>query len=259
VNAILDWNETYLQAVRLEGGAPGPIARAGAMLHIAMHDAIASIVRTHAPYLPGLTAVGTESPVAAAHRAAHLVLTALYPRQRELFDTALAELAVTPPAPSAARQADLAGQRIGAAAWDAKYAAGVDLWRPETAVQLAHLDGNGDTEADPLWTPLSTTYGGSRFSPPFPAYVSGHATFGAAHGRMMANHFGTDHKTFTLGTEEPFAPGVKRTYKSFSAAARENGISRVYLGVHYRWDAEMAYPAGVRLADHIAATLLTTV
>jgi hypothetical protein len=421
VNAILDWNETYLQAVRLEGGAPGPIARAGAMLHIAMHDAIASIVRTHAPYLPGLTAVGTENPVAAAHRAAYLVLTALYPRQRKLFDTALAERAVTPPASSAGRQADLAGQRIGAAAarailadraadhhdddtpyspgtapgswrpanatiaavtpnwgrvrpfslrpgdsqegwlatfrpplpagasdlssllrsaeyaeqvnevkelgrhdslartarqtetahfwandvdgtskppgqlytltatvagnegldlattarlfalvgitmsdaaivaWDAKYAAGVDLWRPDTAVQLAHLDGNGGTEADPLWTPLSTTYGGSRFSPPFPAYVSGHATFGAAHGRMMANHFGTDHKTFKLGTEDPFAPGVKRTYKSFSAAARENGISRVYLGVHYRWDAEMAYPAGVRLADHIAATLLTTV
>jgi hypothetical protein len=142
-------------------------------------------------------------------------------------------------------------------AWDAKYQTELDLWRPDTAIQLATLDGNPDTTADPLWAPLSATYGGAHFSPPFPAYVSGHATFGAAHGRVLANFFGTDDKPFDLGTEDPFAPGVKRSYTKFSDAARENGLSRVYLGVHYRWDADMAYPAGTRLADHISTTLLT--
>ncbi|WP_229068764.1 vanadium-dependent haloperoxidase [Actinoplanes sp. DH11] len=418
MNAVLDWNETFLQAVRVRGGAPGPIARAGAILHIAVHDAIMAITPTHAPYLAGLDAAGTENKEAAVHRAAHRVLSALFPEQSATFDAQLAQREGALPAPGAKRRAVLAGRRIGTSAalailadrsadrhddatpyrpgtapgawrpanpaiepvtpnwgrvrpfslrggpleswlatfrpplpagaadvaslltsqeyaaqvnevkelgrfdsvtrtaeqteiahfwandldgtykppgqlftmsrvlatdegldlaatarlfalvaivmadaavvaWDAKYATELDLWRPDTAIRLAALVDNPGVAADPLWQPLSIDYGGARFSPPFPAYVSGHATFGAAHARMMANYFGTDDKTFELSTDDPFAAGVKRGFTTFSGAGKENGRSRIYLGVHYSWDADEAQPVAYRLADHVFATLLT--
>lgn len=37
---IIPWNNIFLECVRKLGGAPGPIARIGAMMHIAMFDTI---------------------------------------------------------------------------------------------------------------------------------------------------------------------------------------------------------------------------
>jgi membrane-associated phospholipid phosphatase len=146
------------------------------------------------------------------------------------------------------------------AAWDAKYSTDLDLWRPETAIRLANTDGNRATQADPNWEPLSVMMkaDGSkvRFSPAFPAYVSGHATFGATHSGILRNYFGTDNVTFTLDTDDPSVPGVTRTFNSFSSAALENGRSRVYLGVHYQWDADAAYVSGTQLADYVFANFL---
>ena len=137
-------------------------------------------------------------------------------------------------------------------AWDAKYATPIDLWRPETAIRLASTDGNLLTKEDAQWEPLSVNpLTGERFSPAFPAYVSGHATFGATHSGIMRNFFGTDNITFELDTDDPSVEGVKRTFNSFSSAALENGRSRVYLGVHYQWDADAAYISGTELADYV--------
>ena len=412
MNVVTNANEVFLQAVRVHGGAPGPIARGAAMMHLAMHDAVVAIVPGHDPYLPGLTASGTENVQAAVRHAAHGVLGHLYPAQQDIFDAVLATVENSIPATAA----QLAGRALGDAsaaamiahrtndgsadntpyvanmrpgswrpapgataatpnwgnvtpfslgglspaawratfrpplpagatnvpdllrsaaytdqfnevkslgrdnsgtrtpdqteiahfwandldgtskppgqlfamaktvavdaalsvprtarlfalvavamadaavvAWDSKYNTELDLWRPDNAIQQAFLDDNKDTEADPYWLPLSVTYGGARFSPPFPAYVSGHATFAAAHGRMMANYFGTDTRTFTVTTEDPFAIGTPRQYTSFSAAAVENARSRVYLGVHYQWDADMGNTAGTQVADHAFANLL---
>lgn len=55
----------------------------------------------------------------------------------------------------------------------------IRLWRPESAIRLADSDNNPKTVADPSWQPLSAMRDGTRFSPPFPAYISFHATFGA--------------------------------------------------------------------------------
>jgi len=413
MNVVTNANDVFLQAVRVHGGAPGPIARGAAMMHLAMHDAIVAITGTHQPYLPGPTAPNTANKVAAARHAAHGVLVHLYPAQADIFDAELAT--VTSSTPVTLRE--LAGRAVGVAsaaamiahrlndgsgdttpyvanmrpgswrpaagaspatpnwgkvapfslggqspadwratfrpplpagattvpdllktpeytaqfdevkalgratgstrnatqteiahfwandldgtskppgqlfsitkslaesealsvedtarlyalvavamadaavvAWDAKYDTVLDLWRPDNAIQQAFLDRNKDTVHDPFWQPLSVTYGGARFSPPFPAYVSGHATFGAAHGRMMANFFGTDAKSFTATTEDPFYTGLPRSYTSFSDAAVENGRSRVYLGVHYQWDADEGNAAGNSVADHVFATLLT--
>jgi hypothetical protein len=144
-------------------------------------------------------------------------------------------------------------------AWDAKYETSLDLWRPESAIQLADTDGNPATKADPAWLPLSSDAAGVHFSPPFPAYVSGHATFGAAHATIMRRFFGTDNVIFTATTQDPHAPGVTRTFSSFTKAALENGRSRVYLGVHFQWDADHGFHSGSALAEHVFDNVLTPI
>lgn len=109
----------------------------------------------------------------------------------------------------------------GIAAWDAKYV--YDLWRPVTAIWQAGNDGNDATIADPTWTSLITT-------PPFPEYVSGHSTFSGAGSTILASIFGdnTSFDTTSIGL-----PGVVRSFTSFTQAADEAGMSRIYGGIHF--------------------------
>jgi hypothetical protein len=143
-------------------------------------------------------------------------------------------------------------------AWDAKYSRDLDLWRPATAIQQADLDGNNATVGDPTWRPLSQTTAGVHFTPPFPAYVSGHATFAAAHAAVMRQYFGTDNVSFVATTEDPHpsVQGFTRSFGSFTEAARENARSRVYLGVHYQWDADHGFHSGNALGEFVYATQL---
>ena len=138
-------------------------------------------------------------------------------------------------------------------AWDAKYDTNLDLWRPESAVTLADSDGNAATRQDADWKPLSKDPAtGKHFSPPFPAYVSGHATLGAACATVLRRFFGTDNVTFTFGTEDPnLAAGVTRTFNSFTEAAREEARSRVYLGVHYQWDGDHGFISGTQAGEFV--------
>lgn len=141
-------------------------------------------------------------------------------------------------------------------AWDAKYSTNLDLWRPETAIRMAGIDGNGSTEADPHWEPLSINKNGDHFSPPFPAYISGHATFGAAHAAIMRRYFGTDNVTFTADTEDPSVVTALRAFNSFTTAALENARSRIYLGVHFQWDGDHGFISGTALGEHVFANCL---
>lgn len=106
--------------------------------------------------------------------------------------------------------------------WDCKYI--YNLWRPITAIALADTDGNPATEPDPEWRPLLET-------PPFPEYVSGHSTFSAAAAAVLAGFFGRDDVPFAAGSDD--LPGVIRWYDSFSEAALESGVSRIYGGIHF--------------------------
>ena len=106
--------------------------------------------------------------------------------------------------------------------WDCKY--GYNFWRPITAIQLADTDGNPATSADPAWMPLLPT-------PPFPEYTSGHSTFSGAAAVALAAFFRTDHVAFSVGSDD--LPGVVRFYDSFSEAALESGMSRIYGGIHF--------------------------
>ncbi len=148
----------------------------------------------------------------------------------------------------------------GIVAFDSKYETGIDLWRPETAIQLADTDGNDATTADPGWEPfLLNRAGDTRVNPCFPAYTSGHATFGGAWARLMQLYFETDSMTFVATTDDPQARGVTRTFTSFSAVAAEDAESRVFLGVHFRFDGEFGRAAGESLAEFVFSTQLQPV
>jgi membrane-associated phospholipid phosphatase len=140
----------------------------------------------------------------------------------------------------------MADAAIGA--WDQKFETPIDLWRPETAIQRAAEDGNAATTPDTAWRPLSADRNNVSFSPCFPAWVSGHATFAGAWAGVMRTTFG-DAVTFTGTTEDPHAVGVTRTFASFTQAATENARSRIYLGVHYQFDADDGLATGYAIAN----------
>ena len=137
----------------------------------------------------------------------------------------------------------------GIASWNSKYT--YDFWRPITGIRRGAEDGNAATVGDPNWVPYGAPGSATipNFTPPFPAYVSGHATFGAAAFRSIANFYGTDKISFTLTSDE--LPGVKRSYTSLSQASFENGISRVFLGIHWRFDYTMGEQQGYQIADYV--------
>ena len=137
----------------------------------------------------------------------------------------------------------------GIVAWDAKFQ--YDYWRPISGIRQADLDGNPDTVADPDWVPLGSPGGSDPdFTPPFPTYISGHASFGGALFQAMENFYGTDDISFSLTSDE--LPGVTRDYESFSQAMVENGRSRVYLGIHWNFDDEVARIVGADVANHVS-------
>jgi len=138
-------------------------------------------------------------------------------------------------------QVSLAMGDAAIAAWDQKYLTTIDLWRPITAIQQADTDNNPATDPETTWVPLGNT-------PCFPAWVSGHATFAAAWAGVMRNQFG-DALSYTAGTDDPNAVGMTRTFTSFTQAATENARSRIYLGVHYQFDADDGMATGTSIAN----------
>ncbi len=151
-------------------------------------------------------------------------------------------------------KATVAMADAGIVAWDSKFE--YDLWRPVTGIREADTDGNPLTDADPDWVPLGAPGGAGPngttidpFTPPFPTYLSGHATFGGALFQVLADYYGTDAISFSLTSEE--LPGVTRNFTSFSQAMAENGRSRVYLGIHWNFDDTLGQLAGSQVAMSI--------
>lgn len=123
-------------------------------------------------------------------------------------------------------------------AWDAKYA--FNSWRPVTAIRSGENDGNAATIGDPAWSSFIV-------NPPFPEYVSGHSTFSAAAATILAMFYGSDEIAFATGSD--FLPGITRQFPSFSAAAAEAAISRLYGGIHFRFSIEDGVTAGLAIGE----------
>lgn len=146
--------------------------------------------------------------------------------------------------PTAARlfaALDLSLADSAIAFYDAKYA--YQVWRPVTAIRLADTDDNPDTIADPGWLPLAGA------TPADPSYPGAHSTISAAAAEVLASFFG-DRQAFAVTS--PALPGVTRSFRSFSTAAEEAGVSRIYAGVHTRLD----HIAGVTLGHDVAGFVL---
>ncbi len=99
----------------------------------------------------------------------------------------------------------------GVASWDAKYT----YWypRPENGIR--------DSGLDKSWKPYVET-------PFFPAYVSGHSTYSAAAGEVLAHFFPEDEELWR-------------------ARAREAGFSRIWGGIHWPVDNVFGNRMGKRI------------
>ena len=155
----------------------------------------------------------------------------------------------------------------GILAWDQKYIH--DLWRPIVGIREGDRSlgpsGTGQSgelseNADPSWLPLGAPRSNAptptnNFTPNFPAYPSGHATFGAAALQMTRLFYGTtgcgsdnlfDGLTFvseefngiTTDSQGTVRPRHVRSFPDgLWQMIVENGLSRVYIGVHWMFDA----------------------
>lgn len=128
--------------------------------------------------------------------------------------------------------------------WHAK--ATYDYWRPQDAIRMAHLDGNSKTEPDLSWLQLSGSIGGS------PEFTSGTATFAGGASQVLRTFFETDSATFEMNLQG--TQGTTRTYNTFTEAAIEAGMSRIWNGIHYQFSNEAGMDAGKKIADLVLAT-----
>lgn len=155
----------------------------------------------------------------------------------------------------------------GIDAWHYKYSPEHMLWRP--ALGIPHAGRLG-------WLPYGrpdTNRSGVALTPDFPAYPSGHATFGAAAFHLLRlvlvqqdaaqfNADGTDTMRFTFVSDEYNGRNtcprsglprslIGRTYDSLWQAIIDNSISRVFLGVHWQFDGVTLAPAPGGDADGV--------
>ena len=157
----------------------------------------------------------------------------------------------------------------GIIAWRAKYF--YNLWRPVIGIREDDVGtgptglGTGSTaNADPFWQPYgapnSNRPGAKNFTPGFPAYPSGHATFGTTVFEIVRAFY--PGVTFDFVSEEingktTDVDGSVRTFMkrhyNLDDAIRDNLESRVWLGVHWRFDGEGGKSAGEVVASKVMA------
>ncbi|MCY4420653.1 MAG: vanadium-dependent haloperoxidase, partial [Gammaproteobacteria bacterium] len=133
-------------------------------------------------------------------------------------------------------------------AWDNKFH--YDIVRPESAIRVrapAFQNPDPRVAVEPGWLSYIPT-------PEFPAYTSGHSTFGAAAAEMIGLIYGRDDVAFSGRSPDevlwPQLKGVTRHWRGLRHMAEENGISRLYGGVHWSVDNTTALEAGQELAHH---------
>jgi len=119
--------------------------------------------------------------------------------------------------------------------WDEKYRS--NLVRPETLINTYFNDE---------WKPILQT-------PPFPEYTSGHSVVSGAASVVLTSIFG-ENFDFIDNSEVPY--GLKeRSYSTFSEAADEAAISRMYGGIHYRSAVEIGVEQGRKIGKLVVNRL----
>jgi hypothetical protein len=115
------------------------------------------------------------------------------------------------------------------------------LWRPVSAIQLGDTDGNAATTADPSWSPLFAT-------PAHPSYISTHSDLSATGATILSSFFGDDEAfTFTIG-------GDTRAFTSLSQAELDAANSRLWGGIHFRFDNDAGLVLGRGVGERVLAS-----
>ena len=132
-------------------------------------------------------------------------------------------------------------------------------WRPYTAIRWAEHDGNDETVAEPTWNNTHLhTYA-------FPSYPSAHGTACAAAMTVLEDTFGANYdfvmSTSSVDIAGPFSEKLAmdpptRSFDSFQSAARQCADSRVYLGIHFRYDSDAGNTLGREVGMNVIETLL---
>jgi hypothetical protein len=130
--------------------------------------------------------------------------------------------------------------------YDAKYT--YNFWRPVTAIRAGSED-TPNTVADPNWLPEVTK------TPPDPSYPGAHAAISAAGEVVLHGFFPKDGLHFAVTSE--VLPSVQRSFDSFAAAAKEASFSRVFAGVHFRFDLTTGRRLGRDVASFVVQNFLT--
>lgn len=142
---------------------------------------------------------------------------------------------------------NLTGADVRIAEWDAKYF--YLAWRPITALN-ADVSG-AVTNNYAAWKPTIVT-------PSHPSYPSGHS--GTVSGlQILRAYFGDSlPANFTITTTTGLPD---RTVSSLTQIEADNGLSRIYAGIHFSFDNEAGQGLGRAVADYILANgpqILTT-
>jgi len=119
-------------------------------------------------------------------------------------------------------------------------------WRPITAIKDGESDGNPGTQGKPTWQATLVT-------PPIPEYPSAHAMTGAAAGQVLNSHFGKSNIAFHITSG--YFPGT-RSFSSIDAAIRENSLSRIYIGYHFRKAVDVGEEVGYEIGDYVYHNVL---
>jgi len=135
-DVIMDWNIKADEIAAQKQLLPPNRARATAMLHVAMFEAVNAIERRYVPYKLNLTADRSTSKEAAAASAGHDILLTLYPDLQNSLDATLAAM--------------LAGVADG----DSK-AKGIDLGK-KAAAEIIALRANDGIDAQETYRPHTT-------------------------------------------------------------------------------------------------------
>jgi hypothetical protein len=157
-------------------------------------------------------------------------------------------------------------------AWEAKYH--YAYARPITAIRAISVDNTAEGKQDPNWTPLGAPVsngkiGARNLTPPFPSYPSGHAVFGGALFQAMRKYWQMPETgvPFDFVSDEynglnrqpgdqDARPNVPRHFAGFDVAEKENAYSRLWLGIHWKFDADEGIKQRRQIADDVMANIL---
>ena len=144
-------------------------------------------------------------------------------------------------------QIGMASTDASIATWKGKYFYNIE--RPITYINRVIGDKTWNTLLG-----LKPILLGKAITPPFPAYPSGHSTFGGAGALVLSENFGYNRPMTDRcheGRTEFY--GKSRNYKNFTEQGEENAYSRIPLGVHYRMDCDEGLYVGREVAKRVLA------